>query len=244
MTPLALRGARSTNGVSRRHGEVARSHVAAAVRRRGRRRPHHPRHQRRARAHLAGPGDEGACSTVTSASGGSTTADDPATWAGGRRHPRRRALGRPHRPAGTASSSSSASGPPTTGSVEARTSATPRPRPRASTPTRLTDRLRPPTGHLQAPAPAHPRPASRRRACSPATRRCSSSSPGKAHPLDEEAKRHPPAHLRVEGRARRRRPGRLPRGLRPVVRRAVGGRVRRLGQRPAVRPRRPAAPAA
>ena len=50
------------------------------------------------------------------------------------------------------------------------------------------DRLRPAAGHLQAAAPAHLGPAPGRRASSPATGRCSSSSPGKAHPLDEEAK--------------------------------------------------------
>ncbi len=109
---------------------------------------------------------------------------------------------RPHRPAGTASSSSSASGPPATGSGEARTSATSRRRPTASTPTALTigfarrlatyKRL-----HLLTldPEPGR-RPAHRRPAGAVRLRR-QGPPPGRGGQGD------PPAHLRAEGRARR-----------------------------------------
>ena len=54
VTQFALRTSRAANGVSRRHGEVAREHVARLwPDARRRRRPDQPRHQRRARPDVA-----------------------------------------------------------------------------------------------------------------------------------------------------------------------------------------------
>ena len=82
VTQFALRTCRAANGVSRRHGEVAREMWHAAVARpRRRRRADHPRHQRRPRPDLGRRADARRCSTATSATAGSTAPTDPATWA-------------------------------------------------------------------------------------------------------------------------------------------------------------------
>ena len=82
MTPLALRLARRANAVSLRHGEVAREMwrplFGDGVRRR---RADHARHERRPPPDVPLAADARACSTATSATGGSTAPSDPATWA-------------------------------------------------------------------------------------------------------------------------------------------------------------------
>ena len=73
VTQFALRTSRAANGVSRRHGEVAREmwHAMWADKR-GRRRPDHPRHQRRPHPDLARHSRCGSCSTAISARTGWT----------------------------------------------------------------------------------------------------------------------------------------------------------------------------
>ena len=82
VSQFALRTSRAANGVSRRHGEVARDMWKDLwPGTRARRRADRPRHERRPPADLARAARCASCSTATSATAGSTRAADPATWA-------------------------------------------------------------------------------------------------------------------------------------------------------------------
>ena len=92
-------------------------------------------------------------------------------------------------------------------------------------------RLRASARHLQARLPARARRPSARRACSRASRRYSSSSPGKAHPRDEDGQERAARRLRPQAAvARAREAHRRARGLRPLRRARARRGLRRLGQ--------------
>ena len=236
VTQFALRTSRAANGVSRRHGEVAREmwhalwpdravddvpigHVTNGV--------HLPtwlgEPMRALLDRHLGEGWLDRAADPATWDGASTTIPDAELWAV--RREQRAALvdlraraqrGRPPRP---------------------RRAARVRRGRRDVRPRRADDRLRPPPGHLQAPAPA----AAERRAgastCSPATARSRSCSPARRTRATTTASAARAGPVRGQGRPRDRRPRRLPRRLRPrASARRLVRRLRRLGQ--------PAAPAA
>ena len=99
VTQFALRTSRAANGVSRRHGEVAREMWQRDVAREGRRRrPDHLRDQRRAHPDLARPADVGAAEQAPRR-GLAGPRDRPRDLGAGRRHPGQGAVGRPPRAA-------------------------------------------------------------------------------------------------------------------------------------------------
>ena len=138
--------------VSRRHGEVAREmwHAMWADAR-GRRRPDHPRHQRRPHPDLARHADVGAAQPP-SRRGLAGPRDRPGDLGAGRRHPGQGALGRPPRAARAADR---VRAPPRgRRPARARRAARLRRGRRRVQPGRADGRLRPPPGHLQAAEPA------------------------------------------------------------------------------------------
>ena len=246
MTPLALRVARSSNGVSRRHGEVAREmwrplfgDVPAV------RGADQPRDQRRARADLDGRPDARHCSTATSGRAGGGAPTDDETWAAvddipdaelwAARGELRRAT------VGSGSPTGRIAGP----AAAWRAAGVRRARPStASTPigSRSASHAgwRPTSGCTCSASSAD-----RSLALLDGERPVQFLFAGKAHPSDDGAKRARPAAVRAEVRAH---------GVAGRVafledydlsyRRHAGGRLRRLGQPAAPTARRPAARAA
>ena len=96
VTQFALRTSRAANGVSRRHGEVAREMWQPMwAEQRRRRRADHLRHQRRAHPDLARPADVGAAEPPPRR-GLAGPRDRSRDLGAGRRHPGQGAVGRPH----------------------------------------------------------------------------------------------------------------------------------------------------
>ena len=158
VTQFALRTSRAANGVASRHGEVAREMWQAMwPDTRRRRRPDHPRHQRRPHPDLARQADLGAAQPPPRR-GLAGPRDRPRDLGAGRRHPRQGDLGRPHAAARRADRVR----PPSRGGRPARARRTARRYAEAAArvrPGRADGRLRPPPGDLQA---AEPAPAGRR----------------------------------------------------------------------------------
>ena len=155
VSQFALRTSRAANGVSRRHGEVAREHVARPVARpRPRGRADRPRDQRRPRAHLAGAADARAARPpprrrLAGAPG------RPGDLGGRGRHPGRRPVGGAQPAAGGVRRVRPRQEPD--GPARPRRAAQlRRGRGAGVRPRGAHDRLRPPAGDLQAPAPARP----------------------------------------------------------------------------------------
>ena len=236
MTPLALRPSRRANGVSRRHGEVAREMWRPLFGdRAGRRGADHATSRTASTSRRSSSAAVRGCSTATSATAGSR-AVDPTTWAPvddipdeelwAARCERARQLIDYVRDEERAGPAAARRGP--------RLRAGGRRRVR---PGRADARLRPPDRHLQAPLPATYDPT----ACADpraAARRCSSSSPARR---TRSTTTQADARQTLFGQADDRSAisaRRVPRGLRPLGRRADRRRLRRVVNCRAPRSRR------
>ena len=188
------------NGVSRRHGEVAREMWHALwPDRAGRRRPDHARHQRRAHPDVARRARCASCSTATSARAGWTAPTDPATWDGGRRRSPTTELWavRSAQRARARRARARAQRRPT-GSAAATRASTSQAAADALDPDALTIGFARRAGDLQAARPAAAATSTARSRCSAtATARCSSLIAGKAHPRDDERQAARPAPVRA-----------------------------------------------